>query len=43
MAEKERFVAYINANNAITVPDVIRKAMDLSVGSFVAITIEKRD
>jgi bifunctional DNA-binding transcriptional regulator/antitoxin component of YhaV-PrlF toxin-antitoxin module len=42
MAKREKFVAFVNANNAITIPEAVRGALNIVPGSTVAITIEKR-
>ena len=43
MAKKEKFVAFVNANNAITIPEAIRDILKIVPGCTVAITIEKRE
>ncbi len=42
MAKREKFVAFVNANNAITIPEAIRDILKIVPGNTVAITIEKR-
>jgi AbrB family looped-hinge helix DNA binding protein len=43
MAKKEKFVAFVNANNAITIPEAVREALKISPGTNLAVTVEKRE